>query len=175
MSVSGVFEATVLVHNTRFKNVQFHVLDAEIPIIFGLKFLRHPEILNFTISRLNIHFEHITAEKSFSAIFFKKKSDPILTISSSATPAQSKTDEARQTLGVQIEENVNFDHSEKIANLLLSFKDVFGLDPNKCKLGNFPVTVPIKTTGEPVYISQFPIPRAYRDEVGTEIIKIIKI
>ena len=69
MPVSGVFQATVLVHNTRFKNVQFHVLDAEIPIIFGLKFLRHPEILNFTISRLNIHFEHITAVKSFSAYF----------------------------------------------------------------------------------------------------------
>ena len=136
MPVAGVFEATVFINKTRFKNVGFHVLEAEIPVILGLKFLRNPEILNFTISRKTIHFELKNPENSFSANLFKKNSDPVLTISNSVPPTQSQTEIAKNTLGIQIAENANIEHSEKIANLLLSFKDVFGLDPEKTKLGN---------------------------------------
>jgi hypothetical protein len=57
-------------------------------------------------------------------------------------------------LNVQINENSNSE--EKIADLLIEFKDVFGVDSND-KLGSFPLEIPILTEGKPIHIKQHPI------------------
>ena len=136
------------------------------PPLLGLNFLNHESIQSYFITKNSI----ILNRKIYN-IFFKNKinfegpsffcnliynEDKNVGCRQGQDIIVSKIQEAKQNLNVQINENSNSEQAEKIADLLLEFKDVFGVDSND-KLGSFPLEIPILTEGKPIHIKQHPI------------------
>ena len=74
---------------------------------------------------------------------------------------------------MKINPEAELDQKNKLCDLILNFKDVFG---DKTTLGNFPIKAPIFTKeGKSVYVKEHPIAAAYKKSVGVEIEKMLKM
>ena len=178
--VIGTFSGTVRIKYGFFKNVLFHVIDTEIPPIFGLNFLDHETVESYEISRNFINFFRKINNVKFQNTVEIENPKNIETIFHTSNFRKSpvfseKVQEAISVLGVKISENANPEHSEKVASLLLQYKKVFGVSSENSKIGNFPVSVPIDTVGKSIYVKPMPIPRAYKNEVESELKKMLEM
>ena len=185
MPIIGTFETIIRFKSGYVKNIVFHVIDAHIPPLLGLNFLNHDSIKSYFITKTSI-----ILTRKINDTFFKNKiffEDPRVFCSTVSNIDQnieikedlikevyaSKMKKAKDLLGVEINENADLNQAEKIADLLLHFKDVFGVNSDD-KLGTFPKEVSILTKGKPIYVKQHPISQQYQKDVEIEILKMLK-
>ena len=137
----GTFLTTIWYKSGYVKNITYHVIDANIPPLLGLNFLNHSSIESYFISKNYVILNRKIGNKIFkNKLFFTNPRIFFNSVSSVDQNSQfnrkppvlpSKIQQAKELLKVSINEKSDFKNAEKVAELLLSFKDVFGVNSKK--------------------------------------------
>ena len=172
----GTFTSTFTTCGTTLKDVIFHVLPANCPVLLGQNILRHPSIMRYEINHTTKKCQFITSCSSgvgdllsgphhitWSHCFNIQQNSPDdelppidddyepEAIIPKSDPALLKTvDEKVQWLKNELNMNLSHDNPQELeifADLVIEHKAVFGVGKNN--LGKFPKKISIPTTGTP--------------------------
>ena len=164
------------------KFVDFYVIDCNIPILLGYEFLNDRSIKSFQFHKNKLTLNRKINNKYFKTIFkFADNHEPN-TYSANKTEFLNKKDNSItenkiqlvEKLGITINKKSEPEHLDKVCDLIMDYKDIFG---SECeKLGKFPSEVPILTVpGKSIYVKQHAIAAAYKLAVISEIKNMLQM